>query len=452
MTAEQQTDRFDAIVLGAGPAGEAAVTALQQQGLRIALVERELVGGECAYWACIPSKTLLRAPEVRCEAEREPGTSTPEVRWPQLAEYRDYMIRNLDDREQVEDYERNGVRVFRDEAEFSGEGAVRVGDQILHSDRILVATGSDPQIPDIPGLHDGGFWTNREATTFSEVPASIAVLGGGPVGIELAQLFGRLGSRVTLLEAGERLLAREDPRVSELVLESLRGSGIDVRCETNVSRVTESAGRRLVHLGDDRLEADQLLVATGRTPRVAGLDVERVGLRAGEHGIEIDERCRASEGVWAIGDVTGVMPFTHVAKYQARIAAADIAGEPVRADYGAIPRVVFCDPEVAAVGLTAQQAQDQGLDASSVCLRLAESIARPWTYERDPRGELSLLADRARGVLVGAWAVGPLASEWIHYAALAIKAQVPLSVLRDTVPQFPTYSEAYQRALTQLEG
>jgi dihydrolipoamide dehydrogenase len=443
---------YDAIVLGAGPAGEAAVTRLHEQGLRIALVERELVGGECAYWACMPSKTLLRAPEVRCEAARTPGTSAPAISWDDVAEYRDFMIRNLDDAEQVKDYDRQGVRVLKGEARFEDERTVRVGEQTLTGDRILIATGSGSQIPSIPGLREAGFWTNREATTVREVPDSVVVMGGGPVGIELSQLFARLGAKVVLVEAASRLLAREHPRVSELIAQALEGAGVDVRCDAEVSRVSASNGSRVIHVGDERIDASQLVVAIGRAPRVQDLGLERAGIRAAEDGIDVDDRCRAGDGIWAIGDVTGVMPFTHVAKYQARIAAADIAGESVSADYTAVPRVVFCDPEVAAVGLSAEDARARGIDAVSERVELQASIARPWTYEADPRGERELVADREQGVLVGAWAVSPLASEWIHFASLAIKAGVPLSVLRDTVPQFPTYCEAYQKVVERLDA
>jgi pyruvate/2-oxoglutarate dehydrogenase complex dihydrolipoamide dehydrogenase (E3) component len=253
------------------------------------------------------------------------------------------------------------------------------------------------------------------------------------------------------VERSPRLLSREEPRVSELLSQTLQTECIDVRVGVQATSVAAGPGTRTVKLSDgSEASARELLVATGRTPRSEGLGLESVGVGHGRGGIEIDERCRAGEGIWAIGDATAVMPFTHVAKYQARIACADIAGAPVRADYEAIPRVVFTDPEVAAVGLTEANAQERGLDLASARVDLAQEISRPPTYERDPRGELGVLADRRRGVLVGAWAVGPLASEWIHYAALAIKAQAPLELLRDTVAQFPTYCEGYLKAIEAL--
>jgi pyruvate/2-oxoglutarate dehydrogenase complex dihydrolipoamide dehydrogenase (E3) component len=443
-------ERYDAIVVGAGPAGEHAIGRLQKRGLRCALVERELVGGECAYWACIPSKTLLRAPEVRLEARRAAGVDEPEQRWRDLAEYRDYMIRNLDDSKEVESYRDGGVHVHKGEARIAGPGRVVVGDETLETERIIVATGSSARVPEIPGLGDVGYWTNREATTLDAVPQSIIVLGGGPVGVELGQFMRRFGAEVTVVEKHDRVLAREDAAVSELLGQTLSEEGIELRLGTGVERVTRDGSDRVVHLGGgETVKARELLVAIGREPRVPE-GLEALGVEVGGRGIRVDERCQAGEGVWAIGDVTGVMPFTHVGKYQARIACADIAGESARADYGAIPRVVFSDPEVAAVGITEAQAREQGIDTLTARVELADAIARPWTYERDPRGSVGLVADRGRDVLVGAWAVAPLASEWIHYAALAIKTQTPLAVLRDTVAQFPTFTEGYLNALEQL--
>ena len=448
-----EDNRFDAVVLGAGPAGEAAVTRLHDQGLHVALVERELVGGECAYWACIPSKTLLRPAEVRSEARRAAGVATPERQWEEAVEYRDYMIRDLDDTNQVKDYERDGVRVFKGKAKLRGSGQVEVDEEtLLVAARVVIATGSEPRIPDIPGLQEAGYWTNREATTLREIPDSVTVIGGGPVGIELAQMLRRFGAEVHLVEAGERLIAREDPRVGELVADALREDGIEVRLGAEIRAVSSGDGSREIDLGDGgRIRSRELLIAAGRAPRVADLGLETVGIHPYGEGLKIDERCRAGEQVWAIGDATGMMPFTHVAKYQARIACADIAGEPVAADYSAVPRVVFCDPEIAAVGLTEEQAQAQELDVAVARVELPEVIARPWTYEQDPRGELSVMVDRERRVVVGAWAFAPLAGEWIHYAALAIKAQASLDVLCDMVAQFPTYTEGFHEALARLE-
>jgi dihydrolipoamide dehydrogenase len=361
------------------------------------------------------------------------------------------MIRSLDDSKQVAEYREQGVDVYRGEGRIAAEQVVEVGGERLRAPRIILAAGSAPDIPPIPGLDEIGFWTNRQATTLTEMPESAIVLGGGPVGIELAQFLHRFGARVILLDGAERLLMREEPRVGQIVGDALLADGIELRLGVQAERAASVGGQRELTLSDGtRVRARELVVATGRSPRTDELGAERAGVRASSDGIEIDERCRAGEGVWAIGDVTGVMPFTHVAMYQGRIVCADIAGASVQADYAAIPRVVFCDPEVAAVGLTAAQARERGLEVAGARVALADTITRAWTYERGPRGELSLLADRSRGVLVGAWAVGPLASEWIHYAALAIKLAAPLALLQDTVAQFPTYTEAYLKAIERL--
>jgi pyruvate/2-oxoglutarate dehydrogenase complex dihydrolipoamide dehydrogenase (E3) component len=445
------SERFDAIVVGAGPAGEVAASRLPKLGLRTALVERELVGGECAYWACIPSKTLLRPPEVRFEAQRTAGTAAPDQSWSEVAEYRDYMVRHLDDGNQVAGYERDGVSVYKSEARFTGPGCVEVDGTQLEGERIVLATGSDPAVPDIPGLQEAGYWTNREATNLHELPESVVVLGGGPVGIELGQFLRRFGAEVTIVQRPDRLLPREDPAVGELIAERLREDGIDVRLGSRAVAVERHGAGRVVRLADGRAVAgEEVLVATGRRPRVDGLD--RLGVEVGAEGVAIDGRCRAGDGVWAIGDVTGVMPFTHVGMYQARVVVDDIAGRSRAAEYGAIPRVVFSDPEIAAVGLTEQRACEQGIEVATARVSLPEAIARPWTYEKDPRGELGLVADTRRGALVGAWAVAPLAAEWIHYAALAIKTGTSLDVLRDTVAQFPTFSEAFLKGVEAIGG
>jgi pyruvate/2-oxoglutarate dehydrogenase complex dihydrolipoamide dehydrogenase (E3) component len=444
--------RYDAVVMGAGPAGEVAASRLVAQGLRVALVERELVGGECAYWACVPSKTLLRPPEVGAEASRVAGVDRPGRHWAAVAAYRDFMIRNLDDTSQVEEYREEGIDVYKGEGKITGHGSVQVAEHMLSTERIIVATGSDPAIPPIEGLAEAGYWTNRQATTLAALPDSVIVLGGGPVGVELGQFFARFEVKVTLIQAEDRLIAREEPVVGELIAKALQADGVDLCLASSAESVTREDGIYRVRLsGGEEVQASELLVATGRRARVGDIGLESVGIEPGPHGIEVDERCRAGEGVWAIGDVTGVMQFTHVGMYQGRIAAADIAGEEPRASYDAIPRVVFSDPEIAAVGLTAEGARDQGIELATSRIKLRDQLTRPWTYEADPRGELGLLADHKRQVLVGAWAVAPLASEWIHQAALAIKSQIPLAVLRDTVAQFPTFSEAYLKGLEALE-
>jgi pyruvate/2-oxoglutarate dehydrogenase complex dihydrolipoamide dehydrogenase (E3) component len=443
-------DRYDAVVIGSGPGGRGAAKRLAQAGLRVAMVESELVGGECPFWACIPSKALLRPVEVVSEARHAAGLSAPPVSWSEVSKYRDYMNSGLDDAKKFAAYSEMGIEIVRGEGRVAGAGLVEVGDRRLGTERIIVATGSLAAIPDVEGLTEVEYWTNREGTSFHEVPGSTIVLGGGPVGIELGQVLSRYGSEVTIVEGADRLLAREHPRVGEMLAEVLQGEGITVRTGVTAERVEPRSGATLLPLSDgSTVEGERLLVATGRRPRVEGLGLEDVGVEFDQSGITIDHRCRAAPGVWAVGDVTGVAPFTHVAAYQARVAVADIQGREVRADYRAIPRVVFSDPEVAGVGLTPREADEAGLDVAEVVVGLDE-VDRTETYGKDLEGCLGLLADTGRQVLVGAWAVGPLASEWIHTAVMAVKAEVPLAVLRDTVIQFPTFSEAMQVAAEKL--
>lgn len=428
-----------------------AVSALAEGGLRCALLEHELIGGECTNWACIPTKTLLRPPEAQQASARVAGVSKPELDWSRIAEYRDWMTRNLDDSNAIADYESRGITVVKGMGRLAGPGRLEVDGHELEAERVIVATGSEPIIPPIDGLAEAGYWTNREATQLKEVPASAVVIGGGPVGIELAQILSRFGSQVTVVEIVERLMARETPEVGELIAKALEDDGIELRVGRRATAVRREGSERVVRFEDgEEVRAEVVVVAGGRRPRTVGIGLETVGIEPSPSGIPVDERCRAAEGVWAIGDVTGIALFTHVGKYQARVAAADILGRPAKADYRVIPRVVFSDPEVAAVGLTKEQAREQGIDTISAEVELANAIARPWTYEEHPRGTLGLLADRERQVLVGAWAVAPLASEWIHVAALAIKAEIPLAILRDMIPQFPTFSEGYLSALRAL--
>jgi dihydrolipoamide dehydrogenase len=278
------------------------------------------------------------------------------------------------------------------------------------------------------------------------------VIGGGAVGIELAQFLARFGSRVTLVQGAQRLAEREAAEIGDALAQILEEDGVDLRLSARAESVRLENGYRIVTLGDGSEASGQaLIVATGRRPRTEGLGLETVGIEPTRRGIEVDERCRAGAGVWAVGDVTGVAAFTHVAKYQGRIAAMDILGHPAKADYRAVPRVTFTDPEVAAVGITTEEeSRAQGIEAASVVLDLPTSIARPYTFQRDPRGVFGIVADTERGLLLGAWAVAPLASEWIHQAVLAIRAEIPIAVLKDTIAQFPSYSEAFGAALRAL--
>jgi pyruvate/2-oxoglutarate dehydrogenase complex dihydrolipoamide dehydrogenase (E3) component len=444
--------RFDVAILGAGPGGEHAAYGLHAAGLKVLLVESELIGGECTNWACIPTKTLLRPTEVRGESARAAGTRTAELDWPELDRYRDYMTSAGDDSGRVSNYETMGVTVVKGAGRLAGPGVLEVGGERYEAERILISTGSEPVIPPIDGLAGSGYWTNREAVSAHELPASAVVMGGGPVGVELSQFLRGFGAEVSLVQGSDRLAEREDVRISELLRASLQDDGIAVRTGAHVQAVARENGVTVATLDDgSQLRGERLIVAVGRRPRGHDIGLETIGVAPGEHGeIPVDERCRVAEGVWAAGDCTGVMQFTHVAKYQARIAMADMLGRPVDADYRAVPRVIFTDPEVGSVGLTEAQARDAGHDPVVSTLALS-SVPRAHTYEQNPRGEMSVVFDRRRRVMLGAWAVAPLASEWIHQAVLAIKAEIPLDVLRQTVAQFPSFSEAYFFALQQLE-
>jgi pyruvate/2-oxoglutarate dehydrogenase complex dihydrolipoamide dehydrogenase (E3) component len=448
-------ERFDVAILGAGPGGEHAAYALHAAGRRVALIERELIGGECTNWACIPTKTLLRPAELRGATERAAGVRAAVTDWPELDRYRDYMTSAGDDSARVANYDEMGVTVVKGEGKLAGPGAIDVAGRRILADQILVSTGSDPVIPPIEGLFASGFWTNREATALHELPRSAVVLGGGPVGVELAQFMRRFGVEVTIVQGASRLADREDPRISELLAETLQRDGISVRTSVHAQRVSIAGEEKVVTLDDgNEVRGEALVLAVGRRPRGRDIGLETVGVEPTATGaVPVDKRCRVTNGVWACGDCTGQALFTHVAKYQARIAIADMAGHGRAADYRAIPRVIFTDPEVAAVGLTESQAREQQFDVAVAHLDLPSGgVARSYTYEQNPRGEMALIADRATGTLVGAWAVAPQAGEWIHEAVLAIRARITLDVLLDTVPQFPSFSEGYLLAVQQLAG
>ncbi|MBA2429897.1 MAG: dihydrolipoyl dehydrogenase family protein [Thermoleophilaceae bacterium] len=449
------SEEFDAVIIGAGPGGEVVADELIDAGRRVAMVERELVGGECPYWACIPSKALLRPGEAQGEARRAFGVSTPALDWKDTAAYRDWIVRGLDDAGSVKAYEGKGATIVRGTGRIAGPGRVDVDGRVLEAEHVIVATGSSSNVPPIEGLEDVPYWTNREATTLAEVPDRVMLVGGGPVAVELSQVMSRFGAQVTLVQYPDRLVNREDPRVGELIEAALRDDGIDVRTGVGAESARTAGGPEgttVVGLSDgSEVEVDRLVIAAGRTPRIHDIGLETVGVEPGARSLPIDEGCRLAEGLWAVGDATGVAMFTHLAQYQGRVAAANILGGSRRANYRAVPRVVFSDPEIAAVGLSEEAAREQGIDVATATVDLAASLARPVTYERNPRGELGVVADRARGVLVGAWAVSPLASEFIHEAVVSIRAEVGVDVLLDTVRQFPTFAEGMFKALDRLE-
>jgi pyruvate/2-oxoglutarate dehydrogenase complex dihydrolipoamide dehydrogenase (E3) component len=442
---------FDVVVVGSGSGGRAAAGRLADAGMRVAMAERELVGGECPYWACMPSKALLRPPEAVAAARRVPGVRAGISDWEEVAAFRDEVVSGRDDAAKARRYAERGVTILRGHGRLDGPGAVVVGDERHTVHRIVLATGSEAIVPPIEGLESVGAWTNREAMEMRSVPASALVLGAGPVGVEIGQMLARYGARVAIADSSPRPLPDEAPEVGALLSRRLTAEGIAVMTGREAVRVDpDGDGCRVTFDDGSELGAERIVIATGRRPRVEGIGLETVGIAHDETGVEVDGRCRAAEGVWAVGDLTGVGQFTHVASYQGRIAALDVLGEPVEADYSAVPRSVFCDPEVAAVGMTPEGARAAGLDVAVATVDLAD-LERSSTYGTGVEGLIGVVADRRAGTLVGAYAVGPLASEWIHLAVVAVRARVPVDTLRDLIAQFPSFAEGLVTAARALD-
>jgi pyruvate/2-oxoglutarate dehydrogenase complex dihydrolipoamide dehydrogenase (E3) component len=444
----------DVVVVGLGPGGEYAAQKLAEAGLTVVGVDRDLVGGECPFYGCIPSKMMIRAADLLGEARRvDRLAGHAEVRpdWGTVAHRIDKQATNhWQDDSHVERLEGAGVRIVRGTGRLDGPGRVRVGEDAFVAARgVVLGVGTSPATLPIDGLGATPYWTNREIVKVAELPRSLVVIGGGPIGCELAQAFSRFGSEVTVLEMADRILSPEEPESSELLTRVFRDEGIRVETGLEVQRVDHDGGFRIT---TDRgvLEADQLLVAAGRRTNLQGLGLDTVGLDPEARTVATDEKMRAGERLWAVGDITGHGAYTHVSMYQGEIAVRDLLDEKgFTADYRAVSRVTFTDPEVGSVGMTEQQARDAGIDVRVGLADLAES-SRGWIHDAGNDGLVKLVGDAERGVLVGATAAGPSGGEVLGMLALAVHAEVPLETLASMHYAYPTFHRAVDVAVTSM--
>jgi len=446
----------DVVVVGLGVGGEEVAGRLAEAGLSVVGIEHRLVGGECPYWACVPSKMMIRATNLLAEGRRVDGmagTATVEPDWTPVAKrIREEATDDWDDRVAVERFTGKGGRFVRGFGRLAGPGRVEVDDQVFTARRgIVVAVGTAPAVPPIEGLAGTPYWTNREAIEATEVPDSLVVLGGGAIGVELGQVFARFGSRVTIVEALDRLLALEEPESSQLVRDEFAREGIDVRTGARVERVAHDGRAFTVTLADgSTVDSAGLLVATVRRVNLPDLGVETIDLDPKARALTVDERLRVADGVWAVGDITGRGAFTHIAMYQADIVVRDILGQGgPNADYRALPRVTFTDPEIGAVGLTEAQARERGINVRVAHTDLTEST-RGWIHKAGNAGFIKLVADADQGVLVGATSAGPVGGEVLSALVVAVHGQVPVETLASMIYAYPTFHRAIESAVKQL--